>query len=205
MLPLKPPKCEKITMPRLPTPILALAIVLACVLPGCFSTHLVPATESDALIDKLIASTSSNLPLKISFPEAQKSHGFQFIIGIIPFSRIFAEKLPDTLTAKLQFHAAKSGYGLTQNSSSKSGHMLSVNVDNLSLNGFDILVIRNPSASVSLTGTIRLASGRSKVCSAQGSSSHLAKFAFSPQLNHALDLALDSAAKDLLSCLGLVD
>jgi hypothetical protein len=194
-----------ISMPRLPTPILAIAIVLACVLPGCFSTHLPPDTESDALIDRLIASTSSNLPLKISFPEAQRSHGFQFLLGIIPFSRVFAEKLPDILTAKLQFHAAKSGYGLTKNSSIASGPMLSVNVDKLSLNGFDILVIRNPRASVSLTGTIRLASGRSKVCSARGSSSHLAKFAFSPELSHALDLALDSAAKELILCLGLVD
>lgn len=192
-------------MPQLHAPILALAALLASVLPGCFSTHLLPDTESAALRERLIASTSSRLPLEISFPDAQKSHGFQFLIGIIPLSRIFAEKLPDTLRAKLQLHAAKSGYGLTKTSATTSGPMLSVNVDNLSLNGFDILVIRNPSASVSLTGNLRLAPGRSKICGARGSSSHLAKFAFSPQLNHALDLALDSAVGDLLLCLGLVD
>jgi hypothetical protein len=123
----------------------------------------------------------------------------------MPLARIYTDDLNEILTTKLQLHAAEAGVGLIPSKPTNSINHLSVSVDDVSLNGFDILFIRYPKANIELTGTLKLATGASKMCKASGASSQLSKFAFSSDLNYALVLAIDSAAHDLLHCLGLVD
>ncbi len=180
-----------------------LCLLLLPLLTGCFATHLVP-DEPFAELDKLVESAPESLSLVLHNPIRDVSHGYQFMLFILPISRVFAEDANQVVAARLQFHAAGSGIGLSQQSQeTRRSSRLEVTISSLDIDGYDLLVFRRPSAQVTLTGTLHSSDGLTRVCAQMGEHSEMTRFAFSPDLSRALSLAADAAAKKLLSCLGM--
>jgi hypothetical protein len=179
-----------------------LLLILPLSLFGCFTTHL-NTYESTPGLDSLVSSAEHSLPLNVINPSPDVSRGFQFLLGIIPTSRVFTEDLEAIVTSRLRFHAGSAGYGLTTHDKSPiNGPRLIVNISDAKINGYDLLFIRRPSASVTLEGSMFNQSGLVSSCLESGTHSELSKFAFESDLIHALEEAADQAARKLTSCLG---
>jgi len=181
-------------------PILTIVFFSLC---GCFTTHL-NNYENTPGLDSLVSSAEHALTLNVVNPSPNVSRGFQFLLGILPTSRVFTEDLEAIVTSRLQFHAGSAGYGLT--SSDKSPHTqptIMVNISDATINGYDLLFIRRPSAYVTLEGTLFNHSGVVTGCVESGSYSELSKFAFESDLTRALESAADQAAQKLTKCLGI--
>jgi hypothetical protein len=181
-------------------PILTIVFSSLC---GCFTTHL-NNYENTPGLDSLVSSAEHALTLNVVNPSPNISRGFQFLLGILPTSRVFTENLEAIVTSRLQFHAGSAGYGLTP--SDRSPHTrpgIIVNISGATINGYDLLFIRRPSASVTLEGTLFNRSGIVTGCVESGSYSDLSKFAFESDLTRALESAADQAAQKLSKCLGI--
>ncbi len=182
-----------------------LCLLLLPLLTGCFTTHLAP-DEPRAELDNLAESAPENLSLVLHNPLRDVSHGYQFMLFILPISRVFAEDVSQVVAARLQLHAGVAGIGLSQQSlRAKPSRQLEITISSLDINGYDLLVFRRPSAQVTLTGTLHSSEGPPQICTQTGKYSEVTRFAFSPELNRALALAADEAAKKLLTCLGITD
>ncbi len=183
----------------------AISLLLSPLLTGCFTTHLVP-DEPWAELDRLVEVSPKRLPVVVYDPASDVSHGYQFLPGILPFSRVFAERASDVVVARLQLHAASAGVGLYKRSpDTQPSSRLEVNISSLDIDGYDLIVFRRPSARVTLSGTLFSSDGLPQVCSEVGEHSEIKRFAFAPELNRALSIATDIAAKKLLECLGITN
>jgi hypothetical protein len=172
-------------------------------LSACFRAEL-GRFETPPEIDNLADSASRHLALSVTNPRADSSHGYQFLLFIIPVTRVFPDGLAELVATKLTMYAGFSGNGLHQDL--KADHptsRLTAHVDSVSVNGYDLLVTRRPSASITLRAALYTRDGSIRECKARGSFSEFSKFAFEEELRHALDRATDAAARELLECLGL--
>lgn len=172
-------------------------------LAGCFSTHLLQ-DNNVAELQHLVTSTQRNLALEVGDSQRDSSRGYQFLLGIVPIARIFTDNIYETVVAKLQFHAGKDGLGLPARSGGLSTiPRLHVTIVDVTLNGYDLVIVRLPAAHIALRGILYTAGGGEYTCEERGSDSALSRFAFSSDLNQVLESAVDSAAAKLLRCLGL--
>jgi hypothetical protein len=168
---------------------------------GCFATHLVHDEPLEEL-DRLVESSPQGLSLVVHDPIHDVSHGYQFLLGILPIARVFAEDARQVVAARLQLNAAESGVGLSQKfQATKRSRKLEVTISSLEIDGYDLLVFRRPSAQITLTGKLFSSGGLLRACTQVGEHSEITRFAFSPDLTRALSLAADAAAKKLLACL----
>lgn len=172
-------------------------------LSACFSTHLgeyKPPTD----LSKLVDSAETFIPLQVANPLSDSSHGYQYLLAALPISRVFPDDLANMLTDKLTLHAGLNRYGLTKIlPNTPLLPRLKVKIEDVSINGYDLIVVRRPSASITITGSLHTAKNTVKECSATGSASEYSRFAFTPHLNQVLERATDSAAQQLIACLGL--
>lgn len=187
-------------MSRIPLRIAPLMIPI--LLLGCFSTHLIDQEPRDDL-QRLVQSSHYTLPLVVTNPQSHSSHGYQFVLGIFPLTRIFTDTISETVTAKLQLHAGRAAIGLTTPKLTPTDlPRLEVVITSVSINGYDLLVVRRPSAHITLQGVLLTPDGNSRSCEVMGEHTETTRFAFSPQLNQVLASAVDSAAEKLIACLG---
>lgn len=182
-----------------------LCLLLPVIISGCFATHLAP-DEPFAELNALVESAPESLSLVLHNPLRDMSHGYQFMLFILPISRVFAEDVSQVVAARLQLHAAVAGIGLSpQSLCAKPSRQLEITISSLDINGYDLLVFRRPSAQVTLTGTLHSSEGPPQICTQTGKYSEVTRFAFAPQLSRTLALATDEAARRLLTCLGITD
>jgi hypothetical protein len=177
-------------------------------LSGCFSIQLI-SDQPVKDLERLVRSAKSPVALLVQNPESDFSCGYQFLFGVIPLTRVFVQSASDAVVAKLQLHAGQAGIGLHQNltvnrSTSEKTPRLEVSVISISVNGYDLIFFRRPSASISLRATLFTEDNAPRICEASGQHSEFSRFAFARELNEALGLATDLAAQKLLTCLGLV-
>jgi hypothetical protein len=174
-------------------------------LTGCFSTHLVNDEPINELV-QLVESAQHQLSLTVTNPLAESSHGHQFMLGLLPVTRVFPDAARDIVVAKLQLHAGQAGLGLPENARAPIDRPhLEVAIRAISTDGYDLIVVRRPSASIKLYGTAYLPDQTTRVCEASGEHSEIKRFAFAADLTQVLSVAADMAAKRLLECLGVID
>jgi len=174
-------------------------------LTGCFSTHL-QQDNNTAEIRSLVNSTQRSLALEVHDSHRSSSRGYQFLLGILPVARIFTDNICDTVTSKLQYHAGREGLGLhTRSAALSTIPRLHITVVDLTVNGYDLVIMRRPAAHITLRGTLSTAGGGEYTCEERGSDSTLSRFAFSSDLNQVLESAVGTAAAKLLRCLSLSD
>jgi hypothetical protein len=180
-----------------------LCLLLPCAFVGCFATHLVhdlPLAETSRLVE----SSPQYLALEVHDPIRDSSHGYQFLLGILPISRIFAEDAKRVVISKLQLLAALAGTGLSEEPHhTRAASRLVVTIASIDIDGYDLIVFRRPSAQVTLTGTLYAPDSPPQTCTQVGAYSEVTRFAFSPELNRALEMAAFNAAQNLLACLGI--
>lgn len=182
----------------------SLLMLISLLFAGCFSTHL-ENYKAEPELDELIQSAEHQIPLYINDPNSDSSRGFQFLLGIIPTARIFTDDLKDIVTAKLQYHAGSAGYGLIAVPEAPTNKpRIVVNVTYASINGYDLLFTRRPSAAITLEGNIFNHEEIVATCSESGNFSELSKFAFAEDLTRTLATAADQASQKLLICLGVI-
>jgi hypothetical protein len=126
------------------------------------------------------------------------------MLGVLPIARVFTEDLEAIVASRLQFHAGRAGYGLISSGNAPTDRpRLIVTISEATINGYDLLFIRRPSAFMVLEGTLVDQSGVVNRCAESGSYSELSKFAFADDLTRALESAADNAALRLTKCLGI--
>jgi hypothetical protein len=176
---------------------------VACAVSGCFSTHLSESSPPPDL-DALVESAQVHLPLYVQNPLEGSSHGYQFLLIVLPITRVFPDQLTSLVTTKMTTHAGFGGYGLLSRlPPGTPTPRLEVSIESVSVNGYDLIVTRRPSASITLRGRLFTAEGTMRDCQSSGSFSEFARFAFAGDLEGALERATDTAAKELVGCLGL--
>ncbi len=151
-------------------------------------------------------SASRHIALTVTNPLSDSSHGYQFLLFAIPVTRVFPNGLADLTASKLTMYAGFAGNGLHQGPGvAHTSPRIDARVESVSVNGYDLLVTRRPSASITLSATLYNRDSSIRKCEAHGSFSKFSKFAFEEDLKYVLDRATDAAARDLLECLGLFD
>ena len=176
---------------------------LLCALSACFRVEL-GQFETPAEVTSLVESASRHLALRVTNPTADANHGYQFLLFAIPVTRVFPDGLAELVVSKLTMYAGFAGNGLhTDTEAARTTPRVEARVESVSVNGYDLLVTRRPSASIALSATLFGRDGLVRECKAQASFSQFSKFAFEQELKHVLDRATDAAARDLLECLGL--
>jgi len=170
-------------------------------LTACFSTHL-PALEAPSGLDKLRSLSERSVPLTIDAGNISKEKlGFQYLLVAIPFSRIYDPNIETD--AELQFSVAGGlrGYTFTKPSTS-SPRSLKLSVLSADLDGYDLLFVRKPTASVTLFAALSENGSVVRECTEKGVASNTAHYAFSVELQSALGEALLQASYKILDCLG---
>jgi hypothetical protein len=144
------------------------------------------------------------MPLSIEHRGADRSHGYQFLFFVLPVARVFPDHLSDLVADKLTTYAGFGKVGLLRGVDAPAPSTgISVLIESVSVNGYDILVTRRPTASISLRGQLYQRGVIRRDCRATGSFSEFARFAFAEDLQRSLEQAVDAAARDLLECMGI--
>jgi hypothetical protein len=145
------------------------------------------------------------MPLYLWTPEENDRLGFQYLLGIIPFARVYHPHLSQLLRSSLTTQAGFNRYGLLTPTTNEGMTVprLMVTVSSASIQGWDLLIIRRPSASITLSGEFHPARGVVRTCTVTGDESKLSPFAFENELNEVLEGASTNAAHALIKCLGL--
>jgi hypothetical protein len=176
----------------------------AAILAGCFSTTLpeIPAPEA---LPRLVDAAKTQMPLYLSTPDTGDRLGFQYLLFALPVSSVYAPHLSEIVRTSLTTQAGFGSYGLLPATSNQgiTNPRLMVKIVSASANGWDLFVIRRPSATITLAGEYHSRRGAVFVCEVTGSAAKLSPFAFERDLNEALERATNDAAHRLLACLGL--
>lgn len=179
-------------------------LVATAFLSGCFSTSL-PAIPNPPDLPRLVDAAEVQMPLYLLTPVENDRLGFQYLLGIIPFARVYDYHLEQLLRSSLTAQAGFNRFGLltpTTNAGMAVPRLM-VTVTSASVQGWDLLVIRRPSASITLSGEYHPQRGVVRACEVTGNHSKLSPFAFESDLNEVLQGASTQAAHALIECLGL--
>ncbi len=187
----------------------AIALSLATYLTGCFPME-VTSLEAPSGLEKLIAVSDSNLPVSIDTRGYQnRSLGHQYLLMALPITRIYLPSLESDTAMQLSVACGMRGYRCSTNPSNASDPSnarqptLAITVTDVSINGYDLLFVRKPTASVTLAGEVRKGGEVVRSCEESSSATNTAHYAFNAELQHALGEALLQASYKLLDCLGL--
>jgi hypothetical protein len=192
-------------------------IIVSCGFMGCFSTNLPPIDPPPELIRlEQLARTPLILTVEISEELSSSTVGFQYTLGFLPVTRVYTPYLPITVANMVRLEAGLRGVACIPNQdepnrsrqqAKRRASNLTIVVDDLSVNGYDLIVIRKPSASITLTGYLSSGSAEApeqptRQCSAAAEESFSSNYAFEDELNEALRRAIIRAAGMILDCLG---
>jgi hypothetical protein len=160
--------------------------------------------EAPSGLEKLIAVSDSTLPVSINtagFDE--RSLGHQYLLMALPITRIYLPSLKSDLAMELSVACGMRGYRCSADYPGPSAQTLAIRLTDVSVNGYDLLFVRKPTASVTLSGELRRGGEVVRSCEESSSATNTAHYAFNAELQHALGEALLQASYKLLDCLGL--
>lgn len=192
-------------MTRLPHRILNPLITLATfAVSGCFSVSLPEQTPPDGL-HKLAQLSDVRLPVRISTDGMEASRrGFQYLFLALPVSRVYTPTLAADLLTQLSVAGGLRGYSFRQLADNEVAPLyLDLRITETSVNGYDLLFIRKPTASVALDAKLIERGVVNRECAVAESASNTAHFAFSAELQSALAEALLQSSYKALDCLSL--
>lgn len=181
-----------------------LLFFLCIYLTGCFSTDL-PAIEAPSGLDKLKKLTETTVPVRIDVGDlSQQKLGYQYLLVALPFTRIYGPNLKSDTELQFSVAGALRGYRFRE-ALPTSERFISLSVVSADLDGYDLLFIRKPTASVTLTAVMYDHGTVVRSCQEIGEASNTAHYAFSIELQSALAEALLQASYKTLDCLGLTE
>lgn len=173
-------------------------------LTGCFSFRL-PPLDHPGEIQRLLSIPDAPMTLRLHVEEPTTSVGYQFIAALVPVTRVYAPHIERDVTTHLAIEAAMRRYKLepdTRGDTADYPH-LTVTVSDLHISGYDLIFVRRPSASITLTGILELPNRPLRRCEIHSENATTTKFAFSTELNMVLQESLRTSTRELFDCLGL--
>jgi len=178
-------------------------LYLLCGLSGCFPTEL-PPIDTPPAVARLDALADGEVALSVESQPAEGVRGYQYLT-VFPVTRVYTPEIDSEVTNQAKIQLGLKGYRVVGPQSGKQPeYRLDLVVEDFSVSGYCYLLVRRPSAFVSLKGTLRSPEGAVlRECSGTGKSSFTARFAFAPELNEARRIALTDAMVALVDCLEL--
>ena len=175
---------------------------LATLLTGCFASEL-PPVEPPSALEKLLSVSDSTLPVRIQTQAFnERSLGHQYLFFIIPLTRVYTPTLTSDLRTQLSVACGMRGYRCSEEPTSSSVRMLEITVQDLSVNGYDLVVVRKPTASVTLSAKLYEKEHLIRTCEESYTATNTAHYAFAAELQSALEESLLHGSYKLLDCLG---
>jgi hypothetical protein len=170
---------------------------------GCFSTTLTSTTVAPTQSERLRSLGEEVLPVALTLAaESTGRVGFQYALFGLPVARVYAPLITSDLAHALAVSGAARGLSLTPLPQDRTASpRLEITVTDLSINGYDLFVLRRPSAYIALRGKAIAPDTLPRTCDAVGDVTHSARFAFAPELEEVLRESIDAAIQELLTCL----
>jgi len=171
------------------------------ILSGCFAVSLPPETPPDGL-RKLTQLSDATLPVRIRTADLTESfRGFQYLFMVIPFSRIYTPTLQDDLLLQLSVAGGMRGYAIDRVGETEERPLVvDIEIKNLSVNGYDLLVVRKPTATISFVARMFEHGTLIRECPVEYTATDAAQFAFTTELQSALTEALLQSSYKMLDC-----
>jgi hypothetical protein len=180
-----------------------LNFTLATLLTGCFASDL-PPVEPPSALEKLLSVSDSDIPVRIhtgGFND--RSLGHQYLFFVIPLTRVYTPALAADMRTQISVACGMRGYRCSGEPTLRSSRMLEITIRDLSVNGYDLLVMRKPTASVTIAGTLYENGQVTRACEESYTATNTAHYAFAAELQNALGESLLHGSYKLLDCLGL--
>ena len=172
-------------------------------LTGCFASEL-PPVEPPTALNKLLSVSDSTIPVRIQTGDLQnRSVGHQYLFFIIPLTRVYAPTLQSDLRTQLSVACGMRGYRCSDEPTSPPKRMLEITIRDLRVNGYDLLVVRKPTASVIVEGKLFENGHLARSCEESYIATNTSHYAFEAELQNALGESLLHGSYKLLDCLGL--
>ncbi|MEY4667655.1 MAG: hypothetical protein RL518_354 [Pseudomonadota bacterium] len=180
-----------------------LNVLLSILLTGCFASELPPLTPPSGL-EKLLSVSDSTIPVRIQTEGLNdRSLGHQYLFLLLPLTRIHVPTLATDLRTQLSVACGVRGYRCSEEPTPTSKRVLEITIRDLSVNGYDLVVVRKPTASVTLSGQIFESGRLVRACEDHYTATNTAHYAFAGELQNALGEALLHGSYKLLDCLGM--
>lgn len=173
----------------------SLTLALFCML-GCTHTPIRRTSIAPAVFE--LAARNAH-PLQVIVTHSlSETQGHQYLLVMFPLGRVTVEDPSGEVFSTLYPMLASRGVKPVRPGDCTACPLLSLNLSDLSLSAFDLLVTRRVRARVRLEAALHSASGALLwVTSVGGSSSTLRHYGFAPQLRSALDKALSEALEQI--------
>ncbi len=180
-----------------------ITVTALTLLSGCFSSELPPITPPAAL-DKLLSVSDSTIPVQIQTDGLHdRSLGHQYLFFIIPLTRVYTPSLEADLRTQLSVACGMRGFRCSKEPSPTSTRVLEITIQDLHVNGYDLLVVRKPTASVTISGKLFDKGQLVRSCEESYVATNTAHYAFAAELQNALGESLLHGSYKLLDCLGI--
>ncbi len=175
--------------------------IAAPILSGCFAVSLPPETPPDGL-RKLTQLSDATLPVRIKTGDLTESfRGFQYLFMVIPFSRVYTPTLREDLLLQLSVAAGMRGYAIAEVGESEERPLVvELDLKSLSVNGYDLLFVRKPTATISFMARMYERGEVIRECPIEYRATDAAQFAFTTELQNALTEALLQSSYQTLDC-----
>ena len=180
-----------------------MSFAATALLTGCFSMEMTEI-EPPSGLEKLINVSDSTIPVSIDTKGfSERSLGHQYLFFAFPLTRIYLPSLERDAAMELSVACGMRGYNCAKTPVPSGRRSLAIALKDLSVNGYDLLFVRKPTASVTLAGDLLQDGQVVRSCEESFSATNTAHYAFNAELQHALGEALLQASYKLLDCLGL--
>jgi hypothetical protein len=180
-----------------------LTLTVITLLTGCFSSELPPVVPPSGF-EKLLSVSDSAIPVTIQTAEFNERFlGHQYLFLLIPLTRIYAPTLATDIRTQLSVACGMRGYRCSEEPTSASKRMLEITIRDLTVNGYDLLVVRKPTASVTMSARLFENGKLTRACEERYIATNTAHYAFAAELQNALSESLLHGSYKLLDCLGL--
>jgi len=182
-----------------------LVLIALPLLTGCFSMELTPL-EPPTGLDKLIDISDSTIPVQVHTNGLhERTLGHQYLMLALPLTRIYQPSLSSDAAMELSVACGMRGYHCSTNTQLGSKRRLSVELLDVTINGYDLLVVRKPTASVTMSAQLFEDNRVVRSCEESTTATNTAHYAFNAELQHAIGEALLQNSYKLLDCLGVLN
>lgn len=179
------------------------ALVAPILLTGCFSTELTPL-EPPSGLEKLLNLSDSNIPVQIQTAGFHDhSVGHQYLFFALPMTRIYLPNLEADTKMQLSVACGMRGYRCTESATQGAKRVLEITIRDVSVNGYDLLVVRKPAASVTMSAQLLEDGAVVRSCEESYTATNTTHYAFTAELQSALSEALLQGSYKVLDCLGM--
>lgn len=173
-------------------------LITCLLLTGCTAT-LLPNQPLSLELQKLSAVSSKKLQLKIVHKNDKKPVGYQYLLLILPFGKIYIPQPQAHLRNTLYHYLGLADYQILPADSRTDLPLLTLQISDIRLNAYDLLFTRYIVAQVKAEAAcFNPKRATNKVIQLSCSSSSYRRFAFQSELDQTLQECLKELANEVL-------